>query len=69
MLQVYAELNCDYGKKLNVTGHFFKSYLSICINTLMQKKKKIINKVSQLIQRYVLQPLKLYKTIELLSCH
>lgn len=69
MLQVHAKLNCDYGKKLNITGHFLKSYLSVCINTQRQKKKKIIKKVSQLIQRYVLQSLKLYKTIKLLSCH
>lgn len=40
MLQVHAKLNCDYGKKLNITGHFLKSYLSVCINTQRQKKKK-----------------------------
>lgn len=70
MFQVYAELNCDYGKKLNTTEHFKRSYLPVYINTQMQKRKKKSYGRATAYMKPCTQILQIkHKTIKVLSWH
>lgn len=69
MLQRYAKLNCDYGKKLNITGCFKKLVIYLYQHSDTEEKKITQNKEPLHIRNYVLKSLKLYKTIKLFSSH